>query len=127
MRFIHIVLMAGALLAPAVQAHQLWIEQAPGQNAVVRFGEFGENLRETSPGLLDKFVKPVGTLVSSKGEKLVEATKNGDGFALPFKAVQGETIVAEEASYPLYTWKQGDRQTTNWYRPPARSPPVRSL
>ncbi|HEY1397102.1 hypothetical protein [Roseateles sp.] len=45
------------LAAGAAQAHQIWIEQAAGANerAVVRFGEFGENLREASPGLLDKF------------------------------------------------------------------------
>jgi hypothetical protein len=43
-----------AMVMP-VQAHQIWIEEADGQNGVVRFGVFGENLRDASPGLLDKF------------------------------------------------------------------------
>ena len=75
-----------ALLAAAtpVQAHQIWIEQSEGQNAVIRFGEFGENLREASPGLLDKFAKVTGTLVSAKGEQKSDATKTANGFTLPF-------------------------------------------
>lgn len=107
------------LIAPA-QAHQIWIEQADDQNAVVRFGEFGENLREASPGLLDKFVKVAGALVSAKGEQKAEATKTASGFTLPFKAASGDSIVAEDASYPLYTTKQQDKQITGWYYPAAR-------
>lgn len=102
------------------QAHQIWIEQADGQNAVVRFGEFGENLREASPGLLDKFAKVTGTLVAAKGEQKSDATKTADGFALPFKAASGDGIVAEDASYPLYQSKQQDKQITGWYYPAAR-------
>jgi len=102
------------------QAHQIWIEQPAGQNAVVRFGEFGGNLREESPGLLDKFAKLAGTLVSGKGEQRSDATKTGNGFTLPFKAASGDSIVAEDAAYPLYTWKQQDKETTNRYYPAAR-------
>ncbi|MFY3382901.1 DUF4198 domain-containing protein [Paracidovorax sp. MALMAid1276] len=43
-----------ALGATTAQAHQVWLENAGGQ-ARLHFGEFNENLRETSPGLLDKF------------------------------------------------------------------------
>ena len=102
------------------QAHQIWIEQADGQNAVVRFGEFGENLREASPGLLDKFVKVTGTLVSAKGEQKSDATKIASGFTLPFKAASGDGILAEDVSYPLFTTKQQDKQATGWYYPAAR-------
>ena len=113
-----VLALLGAVL-PA-QAHQIWIEQAEGQNAVVRFGEFGENLREASPGLLDKFGKPTGTLVSAKGEQKADATKTADGFTLPFKAGAGDAIVAEDANYPLYTWKQQDKEVKNWFFPAAR-------
>ena len=106
--------------ATAAQAHQIWLEQPAGQRAVIRFGEFGENLREASPGLLDKFVKPTGTLVSAQGEKVGDGTKTSDGFMLPFQAAPGESIVAEDASYPLFTMKQGEKETKNWYRPGAR-------
>lgn len=103
-----------------LHAHQIWIEQADGQDAVVRFGEFGENLREASPGLLDKFVKPSATLISAGGEKKAEATKAATGFTVPFRAASGDSIVAEDASYPLYTWKQQDKELQNRYYPAAR-------
>jgi hypothetical protein len=103
------------------QAHQIWLEQPAGQKtAIVRFGEFGENLRETSPGLLDKFVKPVATLLSAKGEQSADARKAGNGFDLPFGAAGGDAIIAEDLNYPLYTWNQAGKETTNWYRPAAR-------
>lgn len=112
-----------ALLAFAntAQAHQIWIEQPAGQkDAIVRFGEFGENLREASPGLLDKFGKPTATLLSAKGEQHVNARKVSGGYALPFGAARGDSIVAEDAAYPLYKWKQGDKETLNRYYPAAR-------
>lgn len=117
-----LALAAIALLATATtaQAHQIWIEQADGQNAVVRFGEFGENLREASPGLLDKFAKVTGTLIATKGEQKSDATKTAGGFTLPFKAASGDSIVAEDASYPLYQSKQQDKPITGWYYPAAR-------
>lgn len=108
-------------VAGTAHAHQIWLEQPAGhKTAFVRFGEFGENLRETSPGLLDKFVKPTATLLSAKEEKNVDARKVGDGFELTFGAAHGDSIIAEDANYPLYTWKQGGKETTNWYRPAAR-------
>ncbi|MDP3692695.1 cobalt ABC transporter substrate-binding protein [Bradyrhizobium sp.] len=108
-----------ALVTPS-QAHQIWIEQADGQNAVVRFGEYGQNLREVSPGLLDKFAKPTATLISAKGEQKADATKTASGFTLPFSAAPGDGLVAEDASYPLYTWKQQGKDVTNRYYPAAR-------
>jgi uncharacterized GH25 family protein len=111
-----IALFATLSFALPAQAHQIWIEQPKGQNAVIRFGEFGENLRETSPGLLDKFVKPAGTLLTSKGERKADGTKTANGFALPLKAASGQSIVAEDAQYPLYTWNNA----TSRYYPAAR-------
>ena len=106
--------------ATAAPAHQIWLEQPAGQSAVIRFGEFGENLREASPGLLDKFAKPTATLVSAGGEKAADGSKTAGGFTLPFKAGKGDAIVAEEARYPLNTYKQGDKDVTSWYHPAAR-------
>jgi uncharacterized GH25 family protein len=116
--FIAVVALLGVITP--VQAHQIWIEQSDGQNAVVRFGEFGENLREVSPGLLDKFAKVIGTLISTKGEQKSDATKTANGFTLPFSTAPGDGIVAEDASYPLYVWKQQDKEVTNWFYPAAR-------
>lgn len=116
------IIVAIALLGSAApaQAHQIWIEQAEGQNAVVRFGEFGENLREASPGLLDKFAGVTATLISAKGEQKSDAAKTASGFALPFAAAAGDGIVAMDANYPLYNWKQQGKDTTNWFYPAAR-------
>ncbi|UYG53926.1 DUF4198 domain-containing protein [Comamonas endophytica] len=107
--------------AHAAQAHQIWIEQPAGQqNAIVRFGEFGENLREASPGLLDKFGQPTATLIAGQGEKAAEVRKAADGFALSFGAARGESIVAADERYPLYTWKKDGKDTLNRYYPAAR-------
>jgi hypothetical protein len=115
---IAVVALIGSIAS--AQAHQIWIEQAEGQNAVIRFGEFGENLRETSPGLLDKFGKPTATLLSPKGEQKSDATKSSNGFTLPFKAAPGDGLVAEDASYPFFKTKQQDKEITGWYYPAAR-------
>jgi uncharacterized GH25 family protein len=115
-----IALFALLIATTPVQAHQIWIEQSEGQNAVIRFGEFGQNLREASPGLLDKFVKVTAALISAKGEQKADATKTANGFALPFTAAAGDGIIAQDASYPLYTWKQQGKDTTNWFYPAAR-------
>ncbi|SAI67456.1 Nickel uptake substrate-specific transmembrane region [Bordetella ansorpii] len=104
----------------SAHAHQVWLEQPDGQDAVLRFGEFGDNLREASPGLLDKFGKPTATLITAKGAQSAEGKKTADGYALPFKAASGDAIVAEDAAYPLNTYKQGDRSITGWYHPAAR-------
>jgi hypothetical protein len=115
--FIAAIAMLGVVTP--VQAHQIWIEQSEG-HAVVRFGEFGENLREASPGLLDKFTKVTGTLIATKGAQKSDATKTANGFTLPFSAAPGDGIVAEDASYPLYIWKQQGKDVTNWFYPAAR-------
>ncbi|MGQ9366414.1 DUF4198 domain-containing protein [Azospirillum sp. ST 5-10] len=120
MNKITIALLASLGFVMPAQAHQIWIEQPDGGSAVIHFGEFGENLREASPGLLDKFGKPAGTLISSRGEQTSDATKTATGFTLPFTAAPGESIVAEDTQYPLYTWKDGGEEITSWYRPAAR-------
>ncbi|VVE74407.1 cobalt ABC transporter substrate-binding protein [Pandoraea captiosa] len=107
-------------VAGTAQAHQVWIEQPADQNAVIRFGEFGENLREASPGLLDKFVAPTATLRSAHGEKTAAGTKTANGFTLPFRATAGDALVAEEARYPLFTSRRDGQEVTTWYRPSAR-------
>ncbi len=114
--------LAAALIAlsGAAHAHQIWIEQPAGQPASIRFGEFGENLREVSPGLLDKFVAPTATLISASGEKTANVTKTGNGFQVPFTLGERDTLVAEDAKYPLHTGKRGDKEFTNRYYPAAR-------
>ena len=114
--------LATALLAlsGAVQAHQIWIEQPAGQAASIRFGEFGDNLREVSPGLLDKFGAPTATLIGAKDEKTANGVKTANGFQLPFTLGEHDALVAEDAKYPLRTFKRGDTEVTSRYFPAAR-------
>ena len=118
----HLALLAAALgFTLSAQAHFVWLEQpADGSAAVLRFGEYAHNLRETSPGLLDRFGKPSAIHLSAQGEKAVEASKTANGFALPVGARAGEAIVTEDAAFPLRTSKQDDKDVTSWFRPGAR-------
>ena len=70
-----------AAAAPAA-AHQIWLEQ-DARAARLYFGEFGDNLREASPGLLDKFGLPYGGRVhcdlqpaNSKASRIAGLTNN---------------------------------------------------
>lgn len=110
------VLLAGS----TVHAHQIWLEPDGANGAQLRFGEYGENLRETSPGLLDKFVAPAAWHVSAKGERSAPLAKAAEGFALPVRAKAGESLVAEDAGYPIREVKQGDKTTRALYHPAAR-------
>lgn len=107
--------------AASAQAHSVWLEQpASGGHAVLRFGHFDLNLREASPGLLDHFVQPKASLISADGERELSVQKGATGFDLPLAARAGQSIVAEEAAYPLRQKKDGDKEVTSWYYPAAR-------
>ena len=107
-------------LSGAAHAHQIWIEQPAGQAASIRFGEFGDNLREVSPGLLDKFGTPTATLLAPAGDKTANGVKTASGFQLPFTLGERDALVAEDARYPLRTFKRGDAEVTSRYYPAAR-------
>jgi hypothetical protein len=107
-------------LVSTAHAHQIWLEQPEGQNTILRFGEFGENLRETSPGLLDRLGQPTATLIAAGKETPLTVTKAADGFTLSGKLSPGQSIVAEDAAFPLRTFKQEGKDVTSWYHPAAR-------
>ncbi|MGE5866940.1 MAG: DUF4198 domain-containing protein [Rhizobacter sp.] len=118
--------LSATMMATTAFAHQLWIEQAPGQPAMVRFGEYAHNLRETSPGLLDRFGQTTGMLVRREGDSPLQATKEAGGFRLtagtgePVSAGSAESLLAEDLRYPLYKSRQGETDIQSWYRPAAR-------
>lgn len=122
--FKSIAFITGMLLLGSAQAHHVWIEQpAVGQktgNATFFFGEFGSNLREASPGLLDKFPQPVAFRLSAKGEQALPVSKTAGGFAIAARAAKGESIVAEEPAYPISERKDGDTTLRSLYHPAAR-------
>jgi len=114
-----IAVISSLLLLGTAQAHHVWIEQ-DGKEAKLYFGEFGGNLREASPGLLDRFVKPVAHKVSAKGREAVPTTKTPGGFAMATVAARGESLIAEEPAYPISERKDGDKTTRSLYAPAAR-------
>lgn len=114
-----IVLISSLLLLGTAQAHQVWIEQ-DGKQAKLYFGEFGDNLREASPGLLDKFVAPTAQRIDSQTAQPLNVTKTANGFALSATAARGESLVAEDTRYPITERKDGDKLVRNFYLPAAR-------
>ncbi|MDR0715836.1 MAG: hypothetical protein LBF50_00250, partial [Azoarcus sp.] len=93
-------------LCATAQAHQVWLEQPEGENAVIRFGEFGENLRETSPGLLDNFGSPTAKLFTKSKTKALTPAKSATGFTLPVRLAPGESLTAEDALFPIRVFKR---------------------
>ncbi|RBA23551.1 DUF4198 domain-containing protein [Herminiimonas fonticola] len=112
-------LVSALVFAGAAHAHQIWLEQTP-KAANLYFGEFGENLRETSPGLLDKFVKPTATLSSAKGDQVLTLNKQANAFTLSAPAGKNETITVEETNYPGFEKKTGETVVRSIWTPAAR-------
>ncbi|MGH8808266.1 MAG: cobalt ABC transporter substrate-binding protein [Noviherbaspirillum sp.] len=110
---------AAVTIANPAAAHHVWIEQ-DAQGARLHFGEFGDNLREVSPGRLDKFVKPTATLVSARGAQPLTLNKTAEAFAFAGRAAQSESLLAEEALYPVIEKKDGDKVTRTVWTPAAR-------
>lgn len=117
--FHRLTLAAGLLLLGNAHAHQTWIEQN-AKGATFFFGEFGENLREASPGLLDKFPMPVAHKISAKAKEAAVVTKTPTGFAISARAAKGESLIAEETGYPSWEQKRGTTSQRGVYMPAAR-------
>lgn len=101
--------LAAALFAAPAYAHQLWLEQ-DGDKAVLYFGEFHENLREASPGLLDR-IEPKAQVVSAKGERAIDTAKGPGAFALATGAAAGESLLVEDTHFAILERKTGDKIT----------------
>jgi len=99
--------LAATLFAVPAYAHQIWLEQ-DGDKAVLYFGEFHENLREASPGLLDR-IEPKAQAISAAGERAIDATKGAGAFALKTGAAAGESLLVEDAHFAIADRKVGDK------------------
>jgi uncharacterized GH25 family protein len=97
------VFLVGSLLSLNVCAHALWLEGGHG-GAKLYFGEYAENLRETSPGRLDSIVEPEATIIDQTGTaKRVSPTRENTHFSLP----AGATILIQARRQPIRE-PQGD-------------------
>ena len=112
-------LLASAFFCGSANAHQIWLEQN-GKAASVYFGEFGDNLREASPGLLDKFSLKNASLISLKGTQPLQASKLAHAFALDGKVAAGDSIIVEENNYPSWEEKKDGKATRTVWIPAAR-------
>lgn len=116
----HTLALMLACIAGAAHAHHLWLEQ-DAQGATLYFGEFGDNLRETSPGLLDKFPGPRARKTGAQAEAVVPLVKTADGFvAKGMRVAPGESLLAEELAYPISERQQGNQTVRGAYMPAAR-------
>jgi Domain of unknown function (DUF4198) len=108
-------------LASPASAHFLWLEpEADG--ARLYFGEFEENLREASPGLLDRLTPlPEAKLVASSGAKPLKVEKFPTSFVITGGRGLTDSIVAEQVR--VTERKQGDKVTRTLGRLAARYVP----
>lgn len=97
------------LMGIDANAHQVWIEQ-DAKSARLYFGEFNMNLREASPGLLDKVTQPVATHLSAKGERALKVEKSAHAFVVEGRAAEGESILVQDSGYAIFERKSGEHQ-----------------
>lgn len=116
-------------LPGSAYAHHLWLEQA-GQGLQIAFGEFGENLREVSPGNLDKLQPRAkvqsATQAGATGDRPLTVEKTGNGFTVSGKIEPTDSIVAEDVRYPVFVRTKDGTTTRSIYMPAARIVPDRT-
>src|SRR5262245_24817156 len=86
------ILLAG--LANVAAAHTIWMERE-GDGARLYFGEFDENLREASPGLLDR-LSPQARVAGS--DKALKVDRTAGFFAVAGEMGKDASIVAENVA-----------------------------
>jgi len=114
-----LALAALLLLSPAAaSAHALWLEP-DAAGIQLYFGEFDENLREGSPGLLDRFEPlPAAKAFGAAGNQPLEVEKKATSFQVTGAAANADSVVAEQAR--VTERKQGDKTTRTLGRLSAR-------
>ncbi len=108
--------------AVPASAHHIWVE-VDGQGGKIYFGEFGENLREASPGTLDK-LQPQAKVVSSAGERPLTIQKSANAYVAAGKIDGTDSVIAEDIRWPSFERKRDNK--TGIYMPAARFVPDRT-
>lgn len=117
MRFV-IAALLGISLSSAASAHALWIEP-DGTGFQLYYGEFDDNLREGSPGLLDRFdPPPAAKAFAPSGPETLKVEKKPTSFALGGAPAAADSVLAEQAR--VTERKQGDKVTRTLGRLSAR-------
>jgi hypothetical protein len=112
----------------AASAHQIWLERE-GEGMRIYFGEFDENLREASPGLLDR-LSPQAKLAA--GDKALKVDKTAGFFTVSGTVGADDSVTAEDVR--IAERRGGDKPTRVLARLGARyvadfkeRPPVNTL
>lgn len=117
MRFV-LAALAWLSLSSGASAHALWIE-SDGAGFQLFYGEFDENLREGSPGLLDRLEPlPAAKAFSPAGVQPLAVEKKSTGFALGAAPAGIDGVVAEQVR--IVERKQGEKVTRTLGRLAAR-------
>jgi len=97
-------------LAPlsAASAHQIWLER-DADGIRIYFGEFDENLREASPGLLDR-LNPQARSAAAEGP--LKVSKTGGFFAVAGTVGADDSVLAEDARIVERRGEKGARILT---------------
>lgn len=131
---LHSLLTAAVLITGAANAnaHQMWLENAGGQ-ARLHFGEFNDNLRETSPGRLDSF-KGVPTLDQHTGAvaQRLQGQLGKDSFNYSvagtpdtlFAAATHPLIDRSKRNLPAMYWQPSARWVASLAQPVAPTAPL---
>ena len=106
-------------------AHHLWLEVG-GEGARLYFGEFGENLREASPGSLDR-LQPQARAVTAAAARPLTMEKGANAFILSGKLDATDSVVAEDTRFPVFARTRDGTTTRSRYLPAARFVPDRSV
>ena len=107
--------------AGSASAHFLWLEpEADG--ARLYYGEFEENLREASPGLLDRLTPlPEAKVIASAGAQPLKVEKSPTAFVITGKRGPSDSVIAEQVR--VNERKQGEKVTRTLARLAARYVP----
>lgn len=97
-----------SLLSSGAHAHQIWLEQTP-KAASLYFGEYDRNLRESSPGYLDKIAAPSIMLINGNSERALTFNRTDNALVLSAPANEGKSIYAEERAFPISEYKKDDK------------------
>jgi hypothetical protein len=96
MRTLFVAAIAAFAFTGSASAHHLWVE-ADGQGAKLYFGEFEGNLREASPGLLDRFKPlPEAKVVGAGGAQPLKLEKSPSAYVLSGPIGADDSIIAEQ-------------------------------
>lgn len=93
----------GCALSLHAGAHALWLESGTPASKLY-FGEYAENLRETSPGRLDSIVEPEATIIDQAGTaKTISPSRENTHFSLP----AGATVLVQARRQPIREPQEG--------------------